>query len=346
MASSNSKHSLEPLGFPKFKNWDLNILNIQSEVLKKNPLKDSAFRSNPVLSPRNWNHHKFGVVFVLSGFAGNGPKALADKGFDQNLTQQLDRLVSQQKAPLAHYVFVDAWTFWGGSQFINSSAMGAYEDYLVKELYPKSLEALNASPHKICVMGQSSGGYGALHLASKFPHYFPFCGALSPDCFFEASLLPDFYKTAPFFNKNKNYASLKRAHQGGEILKAKNGFSVLNCIAMTACYSASMKGTELHWPIDFQTGEKNQLIWKNFLAKDPVHFLPKRKTNLQKLKGLYLDVGSRDEFHLQLGVRQIRNFLQREGLSHHSSEFEGGHFDSQPRFAEFWSWLFKRWNNH
>lgn len=340
------EHQVEKINYPKFKNFDVHNLHLVSSILDQNALGDSPFRNNPILIPRIQQKEKLGVVIVLSGFAGNGTKYLGDKGFDETFMQQLDRIYHQKLAPYAAYVFVDAWTFWGGSQFINSKAVGRYEDYILKELLPCVFSIFNIDSKKTAIMGQSSGGYGALHLSSKYPDVFKYCGALAPDCFFEASLLPDLYKASPYLSKNSHYSSLKTLHQQRQILKQKNGFSIINAIAMTACYSPSTKGRSIDWPIDFKTGKLNLKTWKRWLDHDPLCFLPKRKRQLLKLKGLFLDVGNRDEFHLQMGLRQIHANLKKSRINHHYSEFDGGHFDAHERYPLFWEWLTKKWRTN
>lgn len=336
---------LEPLSYPKLKHFDLFNFVINSRHLKGNPLGDSPLRNNPLLIPKGSQNRKVGLVFVLAGFAGNGTKYLADKGFEQTFLQQLDTLIGKGQAPLANYVFIDAWTFWGGSQFINSKAIGQYGDFITQELYPALIKSLVVDTNKVAIMGQSSGGYGALQLASTHAELFPYCGALAPDCFFEASLLPDFYKAAPFLLKNKNYVTLKKMHEDRLILKQRHGFSIINAIAMTACYSPFKNSQELAWPIDLETGELRPAIWKYWQTHDPIHFMKKRRAQLKKLKGLFLDVGNRDDFHLQFGLRQIHQSLKQQKIHHHYSEFDGGHFDAHERYPLFWQWLKKKWRN-
>ncbi|MEY4617556.1 MAG: hypothetical protein RJB66_2516 [Pseudomonadota bacterium] len=341
--ASSINHHVDTLCFPKFKNFELTNLTVNSDVLKKNPLGDSNVRNNPLLIPRHSSGEKLPLVLVLPGFASNGTKYLGEKGFEENFMQQLDRLAGQNKIPKALFLFADTWTFWGGSQFINSPAIGDYEDYLTKEVIPAVVLSFSIDSRKTAVMGQSSGGYGALHLASKYPDLFKYCGALAPDCFFEASLLPDLYKSAPFLSQNLNYAKLKELHQRRHILRQKNGFSILNVIAMTACYSPGKNQNQLLWPMNFQTGNLEKSIWGLWQKRDPIYFLPKRKSGLRKLKGLFLDVGNRDEFNLQLGTRQIHHFLKLSGIKHHYSEFDGGHFEAHDRYPLFWEWLGKKW---
>ena len=105
----------------------------------------------------------------------------------------VDQGVAAKKYPKAIHVFVEASTYWGGSQFINSPGSGQYGDYLLKDLYPAVREHFSISddPKKLCVMGGSSGGYGALALISEKESPFGLALAVAPDSFFDASLLPD-----------------------------------------------------------------------------------------------------------------------------------------------------------
>ena len=162
----------ESLDLFALRSLECRTLIVESEALKKNPLRDTHVRRNPVVLPvAEAPKSGWPVVFVLAGYAGNGTKYFSDKGFENNFIQVLDAAVHKGDAPRAVYVFVDAWTSWGGSQFINSSGTGNYQDYIVKELVPAVEDSFSVDQEagKWCVFGGSSGGYGALHLSSQFP---------------------------------------------------------------------------------------------------------------------------------------------------------------------------------
>ncbi|WP_373999462.1 alpha/beta hydrolase-fold protein [Bdellovibrio bacteriovorus] len=324
--------------------FQIETLKIESAALKNNPLKDPATRFNPLLLPRN--EGPWPVVMVLGGFTGNSPFYFNPKFNEQNAVQVIDQAFERGEAPEALYVFVDALTSWGGSQFLNSAATGNYEDYIIQEIIPALKEHFPVSHNTQdwCVMGGSSGGYGALHLGSKHPEIFGYVGAIAPDCFFEASLLPELYHAHPFWEKYKESAARALEElRNKKLMKAKNWHSVVNAFGMASCYSAKGHGVEFHWPLDLHTAEKIPAIWEQWLEKDPLHFLPKRISNLKKISGIYLDVGSKDNFHLQYGSRQISKFFKSQGLSHEYVEFDGNHFDIGERRVEVWKWLSSLW---
>ncbi len=332
---------LENISIYETPGFKLTTLKIDSEILKENPLGDSYKRAIPVLSPTVNGAHP--VVFVLAGFTGNAPFYTNPKFNEPNAVQVICEAYEKGLAPCAHYVFVDALTSWGGSQFINSSATGNYEDYIIQEIvlaikdnYDCMLGSSNWS-----VMGGSSGGYGSLHLGSKFPEIFGVIGAIAPDSFFQASLLPEFYVAAPTWEKYGSTQKILDDLKSGKITKLKNWHSITNAIAMAACYAPKGAGLDILFPLN-REGELIPEVWDKFLEKDPVHFLKERKPRLHN-SVVYLDVGQRDNFHLQYGARQIAKLLSTQDFQLTYNEFDGNHFEIGERRIEFWKWLTQVW---
>jgi S-formylglutathione hydrolase FrmB len=327
-------------------NFNIETLVIESEALKHNPLRDPSRRYNPILVPKTPG--PWPVVVVLAGFTGNAPFYLNGKFNETNAVQVIDQASARGEAPEALYVFVDALTSWGGSQFINSAATGLYEDYIMTELIPavKTKYLVQATAEHWCVTGGSSGGYGALHLGSKFPEVFGKIAAVAPDSFFEASLLPDLFQTLPLWGKYQE-SGLKALEElrNGRLMKNKNWHSLLNALGMAACYAPKGTHGDFEFPMNVTTGEKKADVWKRYLEKDPIHFLAERMNALKKLSGIYLDVGTRDNFHLQYGVRQISQLLKSHDIDHEVVEFEGTHFDISERREEVWKWLVASWRS-
>jgi enterochelin esterase-like enzyme len=49
------------------------------------------------------------------------------------------------------------------------------------------------------------------------------------------------------------------------------------------------------------------------------------RQRLAKLRGIYIDCGWRDQFHIHFGSRQLSLELQKYGINHHYEEFSGTH---------------------
>ena len=61
----------------------------------------------------------------------------------------------------------------GGNQYVNSSAIGRYADYLTREIIPfvdREFRTLASRDHRGC-FGKSSGGYGAIIHGMRYPQY-------------------------------------------------------------------------------------------------------------------------------------------------------------------------------
>ena len=143
----------------------IRILNHSSEVLKRNPLGDPSDRQLFVYLPPNYDDEKrFPAIYCLTGFTGRGKMLLNDNAFSPNLAERMDLLIAENLIKPMIVVMPDCFTHYGGSQYINSTATGNYEDYLTKELVTFVDENLKtiASKYSRAVMGKSSGGYGAL----------------------------------------------------------------------------------------------------------------------------------------------------------------------------------------
>ncbi len=324
---------------PHFK---VETLCLESAVLRDNPLRDPHKRYNPLLVPQTPG--PWPVVLVLSGFTGNAPFSFNPKFNEKNPVQVIVEATGRGEAPLALYVFADCLTTWGGSQFINSSATGHYEDYLIHELIPavKNNYPVAGDASLWCVTGGSSGGYGALHLSSKYPEIFGLVAAIAPDSFFEASLLPEYYHTLPLWEKYQSGLKALEELRNGKLTKHRNWHTLLNAFGMAACYAPKGKHGDFHFPLN-RDGTRNEVVWNEILKKDPLHFLPDRANTLKKLQGLYLDVGTKDNFHLQYGCRQISSLLNSMKVRHDYVEFDGNHFDIGERRIEVWRWLTGIW---
>ena len=347
--ATNGSRRFDGAEFFDFTSFRLHTLLVESQALIGNPLRDPTSRRHPVLVPKDRAPASgWPVVFVLAGFSGNGPNYFNLKTFESNFPQTLDTLVNQREAPRAVYVFVEAMTYWGGSQFLNSPMTGNYEDYLVMDVVGAVRNKFEVSQDACewCVMGGSSGGYGALHLGSRHPEVFGHVAAIAPDCFFEASLLPEYWTALPVLEKLGGVAGVRAELESGKLQRRKEWHSILNAVAMGLCYSRAGDSVSFPVPLDRHTGCVNQVEWTKWKKHDPIVFLAERIERVKKLNGLYIDVGTRDQYHLQFGARQIREVLKENHVAHQYTEFEGNHFDIGERRPQVWRWLmeFQGWN--
>ncbi len=311
-------------------------LQHESKILKDNPLGDPFVRDLYIYLPPDYeaeNDKKFPVVYCLTGFTGRGKMFLNDNAFAPNLADRLDKLISEDKIKPMIAVMPDCFTKYGGSQFINSSATGNYEDYLTQEIVPFVDENVRTISDKNsrAVMGKSSGGYGALIMAMRHADLFGLACSTSGDCYFDYCYLPDFPKA--FRGLKGNPKKLIEKFYDEEAKKGQNDFDALNILAMSACYSPNPEsefGFEL--PFDLKTSELRQDVWQKWLAHDPVRLVEKSVENLKSLKLLYLDAGTRDEVFLDLGARILCERLKEFDIAYIHEEFDDGHRNINYRY--------------
>jgi len=55
--------------------------------------------------------------------------------------------------------------------------------------------------------------------------------------------------------------------------------------------------------------------------------VPEYQQNLRSLKGLYIECGVKDQYHLVYGARAFARALRAAGISHRFEEFDDDHTD-------------------
>lgn len=320
----------------------------QSDILQNNFPGDKTERDLYLLLPEDWENSskRFPVVYVLHAFGGNSRGFLNDNVFAPNLPERIERLLNENKIAPAIFVLPDCFTYYGGSQFLNSTATGNYEDYLLNEILPfvDANFPTIADKNSRAVVGKSSGGYGALRLAMKHADTFGLCASLSGDCYFEYGYLHDFPKAFRILSKTSVKDFMRRFWT--EEKKGRDDFSALNIIGMSAAYSPNAKSENgFDLPFDLRTGEIRAEIWREWLANDPVRLAESYTENLKSLKLLYIDSGTRDEFFLDVGAKILCDKLKKLDVPHITEEFDDGHFNVSYRFNRAFELISKSFEN-
>jgi S-formylglutathione hydrolase FrmB len=315
-----------------------------SDLLRNNPLGDSSIRRMPVYLPPDYDEGegRYPVVYLLTGFTGRGTLLLNDSAFEETIQERLDRLIRTGQIQPLIVVMPDCFTRYGGSQYLNSSATGRYEDYLIEEIVPFIDRHYRTRAEAVyrAVAGKSSGGYGAVVQAMRHPDIFGALACHSGDMYFDYCYKPDFVK---FLNATGRL-SLQSPEALRQFLadfspkmypKPPHFFDVIHIAAMSACYSpnpAAPGGFDL--PFDAVTGELRPEVWQRWLAHDPVTMLQDEKNSaaLRQMKLIYLDCGNRDEYALHYGARIFCQRLAQLNIAYTYEEFEGGHRDIQFRY--------------
>lgn len=301
------------------------------ESLRGNPLGDPHERPLNVYVPPGYDDdpdRRYPSVYVLQGYTGH--LAMWDNRTPYRLTfpEAADQLFAGGEAPPVLVVFVDAWTLYGGSQFVDSAGTGAYHSYLCDEVVPwvdAHYRTLAAPGHR-GVTGKSSGGFGAFVTPMLRPDLFGGLASHAGDALYEYCYLDEFAK-----------ATRALREYGGDIwawwadVRGRPGLTrpsdggLLMTLGCAAAFSAQPDG-EVVLPFDPRSGRLREDVWQRWLDWDPVRMVPRHAEALQGLTAVWIDAGTRDEWYLDLGAQAMVDALAAVGVTDvHFETYDAGH---------------------
>jgi hypothetical protein len=311
----------------------LDRLVVESELLADNPLGDPARRPLYVYRPPGveLDHPRaLPVVYVIQGYTGQLDMWLNRTPFEPAMVERLDAMFVSGACPDALVVFVDCWTSYGGSQFLNSLALGRYQDYLcdevvafVDERYP----AL-ADRESRALSGKSSGGYGAMVVPMLRPDVFGALASHAGDALFEACYVPEFPAVARRLRDDfdGSYEVFFERLGASDHMDWEKWGGPLEMYGYAAAYSPdpASPGKAL-LPFDIATARLHDDVWAQWLDKDPVRMAPAHADALRSMRRIYLDAGRRDEYYLDLGATAFAAELDALGVAHTVDLFDAKH---------------------
>jgi len=366
---------------PKGNAGTLFVLEHTSTILKGNPLGDPHVRKLGVWLPPQYDQgitkhgsggtgRRFPVLWDLVGFTGSGLGHTGWKPFGDNVPERAARLIREQKMGPAIIVFPDCFTALGGNQYVNSSAIGNYADYLVRELIPfvdGEFRTLAQREHRGC-FGKSSGGYGSIIHGMKYAKHWGAIADHSGDAYFDFVYWHDWPNTLNTLAKHRaggrkpgpvdvrraaRYRGAAAGFDDGRIkrfldhvwkkekLSAAEGHCIMN-ICMAATYDPDPKAPlGFRVPFNLETGEALPERWRNWRRNDPVNLVDKYRDNLESLRGIYIDCGWRDQYHIHYGSRLLSQRLAEAGIRHSYEEFDDDHSDVDYRMDRSLPFLYR-----
>ncbi len=327
--------------------------------LADNPLGDPHIRKLAVWLPPQYDEgarrglgRRYPVLYDLVGFTGSGLAHLNWRPFDENVPERVARLIAEKRMGPAIVVFPDCFTCLGGNQYVNSPAIGRYADYLTREIVPfvdREFRTMSSREHRAC-FGKSSGGYGAIIHGMKYARHWGAVADHSGDAYFDFCYLTDWPRT---LNELDRYRRKRRAPGRIDVLRDQRGADqgvddgrvrrfleavwrkdklgdgeahALMMVAMAASYDPDAKAPlGFRLPVNLETGEVLPQRWKAWLAHDPIHLVARYAGNLKSLRGIYVDCGWRDQYHLHYGARILSKRLAEHGIRHVYEEFDDNH---------------------
>jgi S-formylglutathione hydrolase FrmB len=350
------------------------VLEHSSRILKGNPLGDPHVRKLGVWLPPQYDDsaplRRFPVLYDLVGFTGSGLAHANWKPFGDNVPERAARLIREGRMGAAIIVLPDCFTALGGNQYVNSSAVGDYADYLTREIIPfvdREFRTLASREHRGC-FGKSSGGYGAMLHGMKYAKFWGAIANHSGDAYFDFVYWHDWPNTLNELGKHRlpkrrpgRYAappaSVSRRLAAGEDdgrirrflrhvwkkekLTTAEGHCIMN-LCMAATYDPDPRAPlGFRVPFHLESGEPIPGRWARWRAHDPVNLVDRYRANLRSLRGIYIDCGWRDQFHIHYGARTLSKRLAAARVRHVYEEFDDDHSDVDYRMDRSLPFLYR-----
>jgi S-formylglutathione hydrolase FrmB len=323
---------------------------IVSDLLRDNPLKDPFERPLWVYVPPGYDdepERRYPAVYVIQGYTGHIGMWKNRNPYRQPFVETADAVFAQGSTPPAIVVYIDAWTLYGGSQFVDSPGTGRYHSYICEEIVPWVDSHYRTIPERgsRAITGKSSGGFGAMITPMLRPDLFGALATHAGDTLYEHGYVNDFGKCVRHL----------RAYDG-DIFRWWDDFNsrvsftkeedndLLMILGVSACFSAREDGTP-ELPFDPRSGRLIPELWQRWLDWDPVRMAPQYADALRSMSAIWIDAGTRDEWFLDLGAQAFRDELSAIGVPDdivHFELFEAGHMAIDYRYPLSLAWLCSR----
>ncbi|MDQ3787612.1 MAG: enterochelin esterase, partial [Actinomycetota bacterium] len=105
---------------------------VDSTFLRDNPLGDPHERPLWVYVPPGYDQgeRRYPSIYVIQGYSGALGMWFNRAPYQRPYPELVDAVFATGEVPPAIVVFVDAWTAYGGSQYLDSPGTGRYHSYL------------------------------------------------------------------------------------------------------------------------------------------------------------------------------------------------------------------------
>lgn len=286
------------------------VETLHSPAVQANRIGDTADRKVTIYLPPSYDRDasmRYPVVYLLHG-ATSDPNEWLDGTYQgMNLATMLDEGSGQ-----AEYIVVmpHADNRLGGTFYVNSTAFGRWEDFVMTELVRFVDGRFRTLPQRQsrALVGQSMGGFGALYLGGRHADTIGHVYAMSPCCL---GLVGDL------------------AADRDSWLKAPRGWLQ----AMAAAFAPDPVTDPAAAPLPFVAGPDGRMrevgpvarAWREHL---PLDRLVRDPSGYRRLCTIALEAGRQDEIsNVPLGTAAFSSELTRVGITHSLDEFTGGHTD-------------------
>jgi S-formylglutathione hydrolase FrmB len=328
----------------------LNEHVITSDLLRGNPLGDPYERPLWVYTPPGYADEpdrRYPSVYVIQGYTGHLAMWRNRSPFRMTFPETADQVFASGQAPPAILVYVDAWTSYGGSQFVDSPGTGQYHSYLCDEVVPwvdARYRTVADREHR-AIMGKSSGGFGSMITPMLRPDLFSGLATHAGDTLYEQCYLREFGTAVRLLRDYDADIQAWWADFGSRVAFTHPAdATLLGILGVAAAFSAREDGTA-ELPFDPRTGVVRPEVWQRWLDWDPVRMAPGYSGALRSMRSIWIDAGTKDDYFLDVGAEAFRAQLRAVGVADEVIRYElfdATHAGIDYRYPMSLAWLCQR----
>lgn len=322
----------------------LQDLTIEGKNLAGNLLGDAVTRQVQVYIPAGHDGSGLPLLVDLAGFTSSALAHTGWRNYGENIPERLDRLIGSGAMKPVVMAFPDTFTRLGGNQFVDSIAMGNWEQFLIGEMLPAIESRFNCGgAGKRGLFGHSSGGYGALvHGMRHGGTVWSALACHSGDMDFPLMYRSEFCNTLRTLEKHdfSIAAFIEKFETGPKVSGADWGAMMM--LAQCASFDPDPDAfCGIRLPVTHDTCELIPDRWENWLRHDPLCMVEEAENikRLKQLKCLFIDCGTQDQYNLLYGARILRRKLEQADVGHVYQEFPDNHSSVNYRFDISWPML-------
>lgn len=294
-----------------------------SEILRTNRVGLNLERSVSIYLPPGYRegNKSYPVIYYFHGLGWSNERMFSEEDSPRAL---FDRAIS--KGTIDEFIFVaaDYSSPTLGSWFENSPTSGMWLDYTIKEVIPFVESRFRTIKHRDsrAVVGEFTGGYGALKLAMMHPDLFSVVYALHPVG--TGSGLTPMHTVVDW----KRLHEVKRFEDLSSVDYYSPGF-----VAMSQAYLPNPDRPPFYcdFIVELENGEP--VVNVENLEKLQARFLldrllPAYTANLRRLRGIAFDWGRYDRTQSHVYSNQaFTRALDNLGIEHSAEEYNGNHYE-------------------
>ena len=302
-------------------NSNMTKITVRSTSIESNLVEDGPEVNVGVFLPPGYHkdlNKRYPVMYWLHGFSG-WKNTSGKTGWGENRVNAIVKMMKAGEVKPMIIVMPDAANSFGGSFYTNSLATGNWEDLIAYEL-PNYIDAnyrTISKPESRGIGGHSMGGSGAVRIAIKHADIFSAVYGGGSCCLSDL----DFLFNDRIIRETLSIDSWET--------RMKGSFYAKGMLAVSAAYSPDPDNPPFYADLPYELSGDSLLnkesVKAKWAANTVLWMADQYISNLKRLKGIYLGVGTRDPYIS--GSIAFSAALKKYKIEHSLDVFEGGHGD-------------------